>query len=84
MEKPDGVLSTRYGRTEIVTLKERHPSEAEYIDRRIERYLLDESVPSSDDEFVQLLRNQLEPRVPAASLRPMKGKKERGSRSRRP
>jgi hypothetical protein len=52
------------------------------FERGIARYLSDDTV-SSDGEFVELLRNQLEPRVQAASLKPMKGKKVRGSGSRR-
>jgi hypothetical protein len=79
MEKPDGELSTKYGRTEIAALKERHPLSAEDIQKSVNGYLSDDRVPTSDDEFVALLKNQHGPRSQAASLRPMKGKKVRGA-----
>jgi hypothetical protein len=76
-------LSTAYGRSKIAKLKESHPLKAEYIDRRVERHLADANIASSDDEFVDLLENEIEPRLAHASQRPMKGKKVRGTPSRR-
>ena len=54
-------LPSEYGRKKIAELKERHPSKAAWIDERVRQYVLDDSTPPGDDEFVHLLRNVLEP-----------------------